>query len=59
MEQTEEKTGKVRDLVCGMYLDKDAIRSTDVYKGKTYYFCSNTCKKEFESAPQRYAKQEC
>ena len=42
---------KVKDPVCGMSVeDKDAV-ATCTYAGKTYYFCSNECKKKFEKDP--------
>ena len=44
-----------RDLVCGMRIDSaDAVRLE--YHGKTYYFCSNSCKREFEDRPDEYAE---
>ena len=44
-----------RDLVCGMRIDSaDAVRVE--YHGKTYYFCSYSCKREFEDRPDEYAK---
>ncbi len=45
----------VKDPVCGMMIEKqDAVATAD-YKGKTYYFCSQDCKTEFEAAPEDYA----
>ena len=45
-----------RDLVCGMFIDPaDALRLE--YHGKTYYFCSHACKREFEDRPDEYAEQ--
>jgi Cu+-exporting ATPase len=46
---------QVKDPVCGMTIDsKDAVAQAK-YEGKTYYFCSEQCRKTFEGAPQRYA----
>ena len=43
------------DPVCGMQVDPgDAAGQTD-YQGRTYYFCSASCKDRFESDPQQYA----
>jgi len=28
------------------------------HKGKTYYFCSNLCKIQFEQNPEKYIKKE-
>ena len=36
----------VKDPVCGMYMDPRLAFQT-VHQGKTYYFCSETCRKEF------------
>lgn len=45
----------MKDPVCGMMVDekKGALKSE--YKGKTYYFCSASCKKSFDMDPGRYA----
>jgi len=44
------------DPVCGMRVDeKTAERST--YAGKTFYFCSKTCKQEFDANPEQFAQQ--
>lgn len=39
------------DPVCGMILDEKATLKV-AYKGKTYYFCSNNCKANFEGDPE-------
>jgi YHS domain-containing protein len=46
-----------RDLVCDM--DVDAARAkaagrTTLRDGKTYYFCSDQCKKQFDADPAKY-----
>jgi YHS domain-containing protein len=44
-----------RDLVCGMFIEAaDALRLE--YHGNTYYFCSHSCKREFEDRPDEYAE---
>jgi len=48
----------VKDVVCGMELDEKKVTQKSVYNGKTYYFCSLTCKKEFDKDPSKYIKQE-
>jgi YHS domain-containing protein len=48
----------VKDPVCGMQVDvKTAVAAglTSVYKGTTYYFCSEDCKKKFDKEPAKYA----
>jgi YHS domain-containing protein len=44
-----------KDLVCGMDVDPNAagVLKTQ-YKGKTYYFCSEMCRKSFEENPEKY-----
>jgi Cu+-exporting ATPase len=43
-----------RDVVCGMQVDPTKAAGTSEYNGKTYYFCSNGCKKRFDADPARY-----
>jgi YHS domain-containing protein/putative intracellular protease/amidase len=40
--------------VCGMDIDS-ATAPKSVYKGKTYYFCSDDDKKTFDAAPDKFA----
>jgi Cu(I)/Ag(I) efflux system membrane fusion protein len=47
--------GKVRDPVCGMALKSAEIAYQENYQGKTYSFCSASCRKNFLSDPARYA----
>ncbi len=42
------------DLVCGMEVKEEEAAAISVYKGKTYYFCSEGCKKKFDRNPERY-----
>lgn len=45
----------MKDPVCSMEVDeKAAYRSS--YKGKTYAFCSASCKQNFDRNPDRYVK---
>jgi len=50
----------VKDPVCGMMTDQSkaaaAGRKTE-YRGVTYYFCSESCKRNFDKESQRYAKE--
>lgn len=42
--------GKVRDLICGMYIDPVKAEEAGLFiesEGKTYYFCSEECAEEF------------
>jgi YHS domain-containing protein len=46
-----------RDPVCGMEVDeKDAAGSSE-YKGRTYYFCCEDCKKQFDQHPEQYVSR--
>ncbi|MEM3676226.1 MAG: YHS domain-containing protein [Thermoplasmataceae archaeon] len=45
----------VRDVICGMKVSEDSKLFSD-YKGKRYYFCSDHCKKEFDSNPLKYIR---
>jgi Cu+-exporting ATPase len=42
------------DPVCSMQVDTEAPAATSDFQGTTYYFCSEGCKKEFDSAPWKY-----
>ncbi len=46
----------VKDAVCGKELDPKAAMYTSNYNGKTYYFCSEGCKREFDVNPEKFAK---
>ena len=46
-----------KDAVCGMSVDETkagAAGRTTKYSGKTYYFCSDECKRDFEKNPKKY-----
>ena len=43
-----------KDVVCGMDVRPDRAAATSDYQGKTYYFCSEYCKKEFDNNPGKY-----
>ncbi len=47
---------ETKDPVCGMKLDPATSKLKVEYKGKTYYFCSDTCKTKFEKEPAKYAE---
>jgi membrane fusion protein, copper/silver efflux system len=47
-----------RDPVCGMQIDEAKARAagnTADANGKTFFFCSDTCKGRFEASPERFA----
>jgi Cu+-exporting ATPase len=45
-----------RDVICGMQVDPASAAGKSEYNGKTYYFCSSSCKTKFDADPARYAK---
>ena len=48
----------VKDTVCGMDVDPKTAAGKSDYKGQTYYFCSNGCKKAFDKEPEKYIKSQ-
>jgi YHS domain-containing protein len=56
--RTEEEVSRVaKDPVCGMDVDEKKAAATSVYKGETYYFCAEVCKKKFDHDPGKYVKK--
>ncbi|RJS82573.1 YHS domain-containing protein [Candidatus Bathyarchaeota archaeon] len=45
-----------RDPVCGAILDEKTSKFKIKHEGKTYYFCSVTCKKKFKRNRNKFAK---
>ena len=45
-----------KDVVCGMQVDPTKAAGTSQYNGKTYYFCSKSCKNRFDANPAQYVK---
>jgi Cu+-exporting ATPase len=45
-----------KDPVCGMDVDESKAQFKSEHMGKTYYFCSEGCKRMFEKEPKKYAK---
>lgn len=46
------------DPVCGMEIKHSQAQETYIYKGKIFYFCSKTCKEEFEQSPEDFLEEE-
>lgn len=44
------------DPVCGMDVTPETAAGKSEYQGKTYYFCSPGCKRDFDKDPGRYVK---
>ncbi len=47
---------KVVDPICGMEIDKSEATATSEHMGKTFYFCAQGCKRQFEEDPMKYMK---
>jgi YHS domain-containing protein len=43
------------DPVCGMVVDRDHAVGQSTFGGRTFFFCSSHCQKQFEETPARYA----
>jgi len=43
-----------RDPVCGMDVEVQASTPRAQHDGKTYYFCAEECRRQFQNEPARY-----
>ncbi len=48
------ETMKVTDPVCGMSFKIEKAVAMSEYGGKSYYFCTEACKRQFDEDPARY-----
>jgi len=49
-----------KDVVCGMNVEDEQARSRGLVsdaQGRSYYFCSESCKRRFDGEPSKYAAQ--
>ena len=44
-----------KDPVCGMMVEEKKAKFTSKVEGKNVYFCSSSCKTNFDKDPQRYS----
>lgn len=44
----------VKDPVCGMSVNEKKAAGSSTFGGKTYYFCSASCKAEFDKMPTKH-----
>jgi len=51
----EAEPGVLFDVVCGMEFPASNAKYKSVHKGDAYYFCSESCKKHFDSDLEKYA----
>lgn len=49
--------GETKDPVCGMGVDPKSAAAASVHGGRTFYFCSASCRDRFEKAPEKYADE--
>lgn len=49
---------QVKDPVCGMMISRASSVGKAWHKGQEYSFCSDQCRRAFESEPQRYTDVE-
>jgi copper-(or silver)-translocating P-type ATPase len=47
---------EVKDPVCGMTVDPTKSAGSSEYQGTTYFFCSASCKRKFDAAPDQYVQ---
>lgn len=52
---SDRDEGEQKDPVCGMAVTAGSAKAATVHKGRTYYFCSKSCRDKFEAAPGQYA----
>jgi P-type Cu+ transporter len=50
----DESGSATKDPVCGMSVDPQKSTAASVFRGKTYHFCSASCRDKFEQAPGKY-----
>jgi YHS domain-containing protein len=56
IERSRNMEKEYRDPVCNMRCDEKTGQKVE-RDGKTYYFCSDSCKKAFEKNPEMYVKE--
>jgi YHS domain-containing protein len=44
----------MQDPICGMRVDERKTNLKSDHEGKTFYFCSSTCKTTFDRDPHKY-----
>ncbi|MGH7259045.1 MAG: heavy metal translocating P-type ATPase [Nitrospiraceae bacterium] len=61
MSETSPAAGHMQgeiDPVCGMTVQPDSAAASYEHRGKTYYFCSQSCMTKFKAAPDKYLSSE-
>jgi len=47
---------KVKDVVCGMWIEPETAAATSEHEGEKYYFCAKGCKVAFDKDPGKYVE---
>lgn len=47
---------RFKDPVCGMEVSYLTAVDEILYRGKTYYFCAESCRQAFEAEPEKYIR---
>lgn len=47
---------RVTDPVCGMTVESESAAAQSTFQGRTYFFCSQECLRQFEADPARYSE---
>lgn len=50
----ENSHDRVTDPVCGMQIKPEKAANTVVHEERTYFFCTEGCRRQFELEPDRY-----
>jgi Cu+-exporting ATPase len=45
---------KVTDPVCGMSIESENAKTSEMYQGNTYYFCCVHCRSTFKADPAKF-----
>lgn len=45
---------QVKDPVCGMQIEPKSAAARTTYESQEVYFCSDQCRRDFETDPARY-----
>lgn len=59
-DKTAPAPAQEHDPICGMSVDPAKAKAagrTSEYQGKTYYFCNDSCKKQFDADPAKHAQK--
>ena len=48
---------QVKDVVCGLVIDRETADATAQFDGTIYYFCSTACAQEFNMHPREILEQ--